>query len=375
MAIINRVDTYTCRVPLDHPIRFKWNTIEHRDYTVVRIESVDGIVGSAIGLSRTSPIDMAIHDLVAPVAMGSDAMEVGEFHERLRKQTAASHQHGILAPARSLVDIAMWDIRGKLLDAPVWKLLGGSSEPSDVLLVEGYELPGESDEEFARRLARRVEEGYRILKLEAAGYDDPEILKRRLELIRRYAGNDVKLVVDVNGAWSSIREATRVIRLIKDADLSWVEDPFPQHRIQDVGKLRREVNVPLGAGDDLTSPRELISLVCADAVDVLRVDVTTLGGFTAATDVIGVARQYEIPVSTHAHPAIHQHLAFAWPAIQHIEVFPDSLPFEPSHKLVTDPVFPRIQGGKLSAPEEPGVGLTLNMEVVEQTALRHQTFE
>ncbi|BCF86402.1 racemase (plasmid) [Rhodococcus qingshengii] len=370
MSAITRIDTYACRVPLDHPIKFKWNTITHRDYTVVRVETADGLTGASIGLSRTSPIDVAINDLIAPVALGTDSLEIGAFHESLRQHTASSDQFGILAPARSLVDIALWDIRGKALGAPVWKLLGGNSQPAEVLLVEGYELPGETDEGFARRLAERASEGYVAIKLEAAGYEDPQILRRRLQLTREYAGEELKLIVDVNGAWRSVREAAETINAISDTQLAWVEDPFPRHRIADVAKLRDLVDVPLSAGDDITDPRVLMDLVLTNAVDVLRVDVTTLGGFAPTIDVIGVARQFEVPVSTHAHPILHQHLSFAWPEVHYVEAFPDDRPFEPSYKLGQRSTFSRIENGRLPAPLEPGLALELDMKVVESTALR-----
>lgn len=370
MAEITQVEAFTCRVPLDSPIHFRFHTITHRDYTVARIETADGYTGAAIGLSRAAPIDLAVIDMVAPVALGHDALEVGSFHERLRRHTAASDQFGILALARSLVDLAMWDVRGKALQAPVWRLLGGASDPAPVLLVEGYELPGESDQQFAGRLAARVEQGYRRLKLEAAGYDDPRVLRRRLELTREQVGEDVELVVDVNGAWGSVREAAQTIRAFAIDGLAWVEDPFPRHRIHDVASLRKEVDVALGAGDDVTSPLELFKLVHHHAVDILRIDVTTLGGIMPTADVIGVARQYELPVSTHAHPLFHQHLTFASPTVRDVEVFPDDRPFEPSHKLVKRSAFAQVVDGHLPAPDQPGLGVDLNLDAVESSAIR-----
>jgi len=370
MVEITRLEAFTCRVALDTPIHFRFNTITHRDYTVVRVDTEDGHTGAAIGLSRGAPVDDAVLDMVAPVALGHDAMEIGAFHDRLSRHTASADQYGIVALARSLVDLAIWDIRGQLLEAPVWRLLGGASEPAPVLLVEGYELPGESDQEFAKRLAARVEQGYRRLKLEAAGYDDPRVLRRRLELTRELVGDGVELVVDVNGAWKSVREATTAIRAFAIEGVTWVEDPFPRHRIHDVGLLRHEVDVTLGAGDDVTSPMELFKLLHDHAVDVLRIDVTTLGGIVPTSDVIGAARQYEVPVSTHAHPLFHQHLTFAWPTVRDVELFPDDRPFEPSHKLVTGSLFGRVVDGHLPPPEQPGLGFDLDMAAVESSAIR-----
>lgn len=373
MSEITRIEAFTCRVPLDTPIHFRFHTITDRDYTVVRVETADGHVGAAIGLSRGAPVDEAVLDMVGPVALGHDALEIGSFHDRLSRHTASSDQFGILALARSLVDLALWDIRGQILRAPVWRLLGGASEPAPVLLVEGYELPGENDQEFAKRLAARVEQGYRRLKVEAAGYDDPRVLRRRLELTRELVGEDVELVVDVNGAWKSVREATTTIRAFAIDGLTWVEDPFPRHRIHDIGLLRHEVDVTLGAGDDVTNPMELFKLLHDHAVDVLRIDVTTLGGIVPTSDVIGAARQYEVPVSTHAHPLFHQHLTFAWPTVRDVELFPDDRPFEPSHKLVTESPFSRVIDGHLPPPQRPGLGFDLNMTAVESFTVRHNT--
>jgi L-alanine-DL-glutamate epimerase-like enolase superfamily enzyme len=373
MSSINRVEAWTCRVPLDVPIRFRWNTIRHRDYTVVRLTTDDGHVGSAFAISRGLPTDLAVIDMLGGAVLGHDATEIGAFHERARALTAASDQYGILANARSLLDIALWDIRGKVMNAPVWKLLGGDSKPAGVLLVEGYELPGETDEAFARRLANRAAEGYPAIKLEAAGYEDMNVLRRRLELVREYAGDKLQLVVDVNGAWSSVREAVNAINAFSTVDLAWVEDPFPRHRLHDVGKLRQEVQVPLGAGDDITRPRDLFRLIEKDMVDVLRVDVATLGGFSPTADVIGVARQYEVPVSTHAYPTMHQHLAFAYPDVSWVEAFPDELPFEPSHKLMRRPTYSRIENGFLLAPQEPGLALELDDDALLRFSIRHSS--
>lgn len=371
MPTITRVDAWTCRVPLDVPITFRWNTITHRDYTVLRLRTDAGLEGQAFAISRGLPTDLALLDMLADAVLGHDADEIGAFHDRARRLTASSDQYGILANARSLLDIALWDLRGQHLGAPVWKLLGGDSAPAGVLLVEGYELPGESDEQFARRLARRAGEGYPALKLEAAGYEDPLVLRRRLELTREYAGDAVQLIVDVNGAWGSVREAAETIESFATVDLAWVEDPFPRHRLHDVAELRRRVSVPVGAGDDITRPRDLFRLVQEDMVDVLRVDVATLGGFSPTADVIGVARQHEVPVSTHAYPTLHQHLTFAYPEVALVEAFPDELPFEPSHRLMTRPTYGRIENGFLPAPQEPGLALTLDMDAIGRFAIRH----
>lgn len=370
MSTVIRFRSWACKVPLDHPIRFRWNTITHRDCTVVELTTDDGLTGAAIGLSRGAPIDVVAFDMLAPLVVGAEAFDVAGFQESARAAHSFLDQTGMLAQARSLVDLALWDIRGKALGAPLWRLLGGRWRKAPVLLVEGYELPDESDEQFARRLAARAEEGFTAIKLEAAGYEDPAQLENRLRLTRRLAGEGLALIVDVNGAWRSVREAATVIRRIQDVGLAWVEDPFPHDRIAETGELRGLVDAPLGAGDDVTDPLVLADLANTRAVDVMRVDATTLGGIQATADAVAAARLHGLPVSGHAHAATHQHLSYAWPEAHYVEAFPDDRPFEPSYKLTTSSVYARVQDGHLAPPEEPGLSFELALDRVDAWSVR-----
>jgi L-alanine-DL-glutamate epimerase-like enolase superfamily enzyme len=367
------IETWACSIPLDHPITFRWNTIRSREYTVIRVHTAGGLVGESLGLSRKMPIDVCIEEAVAPLLVGKDALDVATRLEDVRAGTACADQYGILAPARSLIDVCLWDLRAKALDVPLWRLLGGHPRPVPVLLVEGYELPGESDVEFAERLAERAKSGYRSLKIEAAGYEDQHVLERRFGLFRDLVGDDTSVVIDVNGAWRSVREAADAIGCWSRFAPEWVEDPFPKDRLGEVAVLRDHVAARIGTGDEVTRPNDLVSLVEANAVDVIRVDATTVGGISAATDVVSAARGRDIPVSTHAHPVIHQHLSFAWPNTTYVELFPDDRPFEPSYKMLRHSLYPKITDGHLQPPQEPGVGIELDLDVVGDTAYRHAT--
>ncbi|NYF15136.1 L-alanine-DL-glutamate epimerase-like enolase superfamily enzyme [Pseudoclavibacter sp. JAI123] len=368
------ITTWQCRVPLEHPLHFKSTTITHRDCTVVRVSTDDGLTGAALGLNRGAPLDAVIQDMLAPSVLDHDALDADGFQHRARSRHAFVDQTGMLAQARSLVDLALWDIRGKHFGAPLWRLLGGGRETAPVSLVEGYELPGESDADFAARLLARVDEGYRSIKVEAAGYENPRQLLDRLHLVREARdATELALVVDVNGSWPTLRHAQRMLRDLEEFDLAWLEDPFPHHRFELLRPLTENSAVPIGSGDDITDPQILIDLVTSRAVDVLRVDATTLGGMQDTLDVLGAARQAGIPTSGHAHSYVHQHLSFASEAMHHIEVFPDDRPFEPSYRLTTGSVYPHIQDGLLHRPAEPGLAFTLDLDRIEQWADRSTT--
>lgn len=374
MARAIEITTWQCRVPLENPLQFKGNTITHRDCTVVRITTEDGLTGAALGLNRCAPLDVVVQEMLADATLGYDALDIDGFQHRSREMHAFLDQTGMLAQARSLVDIALWDIRGKCLDVPLWRLIGGGRESAPVLLVEGYELPGESDKEFADRLLARADEGYEAIKIEAAGYRDPRKLLDRLGLIRaRRDSRELALVVDVNGSWQTLRYAQRMLHDLEEFDLAWLEDPFPHHRFDLLRPLTDSSSVPIGSGDDVTDPETLIELVASRAVDVLRVDATTLGGLQPALDVIGTARQAGIPVSGHAHSYVHQHLSFASESVSHIEVFADDRPFEPSYRLTTGSVYPSIHAGSLQRPSASGLAFALDLERIAEWTVRTET--
>jgi L-alanine-DL-glutamate epimerase-like enolase superfamily enzyme len=364
------VKSWACRVPLDEPLRFRWNTITHRDYTVVEVTMDDGVTGAAIGLSRGAPLDVIVADMFSPVLLSLDEATPSAFQERARKHHAMIDQTGMLAQARSLIDIALWDILATRLQVPLWKLFGGADRNAPVLLVEGYAMPTETDEEFARRLAERVEQGYTALKLEAASYEDPRQLARRLQLLRQKVGDNVQIVIDVTGAWRSVRTARSFMQPLEEFGLAWLEDPFPHSDINKVGELRKHIATPVATGDDITDPAILLGLTQQEAVDVLRVDTTTLGGVQATFDATANARLTGVPISTHCHTPIHQHFSYMWPETNLVEAFPDDRSFEPSYKLLEKSVFGSIQDGHLRAPQDPGVGYQLAHEQVRQWATR-----
>ena len=371
MSAVRRLTSWSCRVPLDVPIRFRWHQITHRDYAVLQLESDTGEVGHAFAITRGLPIDIAISDMLAPTILGTDPAAIADFHGRADAATAASDRYGIVQNARSLADIALWDLRGRELGEPLWRLFGGTPGPVGVLLVEGYELPGESDEAFAQRIAARATQGYPAVKLEAAGYTDLGVLRRRLERIRELAP-ELQLVVDVNGAWGSVAEAVRAIEAFATVELAWVEDPFPRHRIGESNRLAQEVDVPIGAGDDITDPRLLMGLVEDARIGLLRIDVATLGGFDSTHRVVAYAREAGLPVSTHAYPSLHLPLVLAEPNIAWLEAFPEELPFEPSDKLLTSTPYAKVAAGHTGGTDAPGLDTRLDLAAVERYAVRKQ---
>lgn len=368
MTCVESINAWACSLPLTHPLRFGSYTVTTRDYAVVQVATTDGIVGEAVGLSRRLPIDVAILDLLAPLLVGQDATHVAARLEDMTLATRAVDQGGVVGMARSLLEICLWDIRGKEAGLPVWRLLGGSPRRLPVLLVEGYSLPDETDDAFADRLAARVAEGYTAFKLEAASSPDARRVAHRLATIRSRVGFDVELVIDL--AWSArtAKDVAAAASLWSEYDLAWIEDPFGASRLSEFEALHRLTSVRIGSGDEVSRPAELAELIRKNAVDVVRLDATTIGGMATVGRLAEAAYAAGRRVSMHVHPEIHRHCAFAWSGFDHIERFPSDRPFDREHDLFECPF--ECRDGQADPPTAAGLGLALDMRVVAGCAYR-----
>jgi L-alanine-DL-glutamate epimerase-like enolase superfamily enzyme len=368
---IERIETWACSLPMETPLDFGTFKVVSREYVAVRLTTSDGMVADCLVLSRRSPIDVAIADVLAPLVIGKPASDIAARASDLANGTRALDQYGVINRGRSILDICLWDISAQKDGVPLWRKLGGRPRKLDVLLVEGYSLPGESDDAFAERLAARVQgDGFRNLKIEGASYRDPGQLAARLREFRRIAGDQAGLVVDLAWSWPDAATGVKAIGTWKDFGLLWVEDPMTRDKVDEIAMLRKRSGVPIGVGDETTNPAELDRLMDADALDLVRVDALAIGGISAAMAVAQRAMAKGIAVSMHEHPELHEHLAFAIDTCRYVEAFPLDRPFVRSHDLLRRSTMQRVERGQLSPPTLPGTGISLDDEALRRFSYR-----
>jgi L-alanine-DL-glutamate epimerase-like enolase superfamily enzyme len=149
---------------------------------------------------------------------------------------------------------------------------------------------------------------------------------------------------------------------------AWVEDPFAASEVGMISALRGACGAPIGAGDAMTGLGTLLALLAADALDVVRLDITQIGGIGPFQAAMAFASQYGRPVSPHIYPEVHQHLAFARPGVCYVELFPDDSPFWCTERFVRSDLDTRMERGWLSAPTQPGIGIEIDWSVVADHA-------
>lgn len=367
---IASIQAWACEVALPYPLSFGSFVVTEREYTAVRVTTHGGLVADCLGLSRRAPNDVAVLDVVGPLLLGRDALDVIARREDVRRGLRAHDQDGVIGRAWSMLEICLWGLRSQAADTPLWRLLGGYPRELPVLLVEGYPLEDESDTAFAERLAARVAEGYSALKIEAASYREPAQLTTRLEMVRELVGNDVEIVIDMAWSWRNASQGRLIARDWERHGLAWIEDPLPRDRVTNTAALRGLLHSPIAAGDESTRPGELVTLLEADAVDILRLDATAIGGLTTMAELTARAANAGVRVSAHVHPEVHQHCAFGLAGYDHIESFPTDRPFDCSHNLLLESFLDHVAQGRALPPERPGNGFTLDIDTVTRTAYR-----
>ncbi|HWD02021.1 MAG TPA: mandelate racemase/muconate lactonizing enzyme family protein [Amycolatopsis sp.] len=349
---ITKVDPMVLALPFTHggpATGFggrEWTTL---DYLVVRVETDEGVVGfgEGFGYNIIPATRAALTEVVAPLVLGADPLEIGPIADRLER---ALHLFGRSGPARyaqSALDLALWDIKGKTAGLPVHRLLGAAPRAS----VDAYAsaLWIGDPARVAREAERAAAAGFRAVKLHET---DPACVTAA----RQAVGSAAALSVDANCAWT-VAEAIEVGRRFADADLIWWEEPlWPPESAEALRQLRASVPIPLAAGENATTPTEIAALACPGGCDYIQPSVTKVGGITGFLRLAEVALAHGatlVPHSPYFGPGLLAtlQLAAVFPAMPWVEYLWASLE-RPIYGAVTVP----DETGRIAVPTEPGLG-------------------
>jgi L-alanine-DL-glutamate epimerase-like enolase superfamily enzyme len=266
--------------------------------------------------------------------------------------------------AKSGIEMALWDIAGKAADLPVYRLLGGKARTAVPLnWTVGFCQPDEAAAEAASYVKRH---GVRSVRLKIGRPGD--IDSRSCAAVRKRLGTDFPIRVDANEYYQSPKDAIKAIRRLEDFDLQLVEQPLAAHDLAGHAEVRASVSTPICLDESIQSLRDAIAAVRIRAGDVFNVYVSESGGLLRAQQIIAVAEAAGIPclIGTMGE------LQIASAAGAHLGVACTNLPFtcdlvgplRYDESIIQEPL--RIEDGLLYPPEAPGLGVTLNWEVIDR---------
>jgi L-alanine-DL-glutamate epimerase-like enolase superfamily enzyme len=346
---------------VDRPYQAAGRTVDANWHVLARVRTSDGVSGVGYIVYPRPDLMVAIGHAARELGehlIGLSVLEPEAAWTRLARRGDWAGPGGLLHCALAPLDIAVWDAHGKALGQPLYRLLGGHRDRVPTYASDGlwYSLtPGE----LAESAKRHALEGFPAVKLRMGREAAPEAEVRRIEAVRAAVGAGVGIMVDINETWSPA-QARRGGRALQEAGIAWLEDPVHHLDVTTLADLRRQLEVPVAAGEHLYHLQAFRALLDARAIDVLVLDLARVGGITPWRRVAALAQAHQIPVCGHVVPEIHAHLVAAAPHGQLVEYVPRSAGILRA--------MPKVEQGELVVPSGPGLGLELDEEAVR----RHQ---
>jgi L-alanine-DL-glutamate epimerase-like enolase superfamily enzyme len=349
---------------------------------LVEIDTDAGITGlgeakAAVGnLGNYAAIVTLIQEECAPLLMGRDPRDITGAWDLLYNGSRAHYairegrtfptigRRGITLSAVSGVDIALWDILGRSLDVPLWRLMGGRYRDRVPAYASGGWAPVGS---IGKQMLQYVERGHRAVKmrvgLQDASVDDSAA---RVAEARETLGPGVAIMVDAHGTWS-VREAQRFARKVEAYDLAWLEEPVSPDNLAGQAEVRRSTDIPIAAGESEQTRFAFREMLEARAVDVLQPDPAIAGGLTETRTIAALAASQGLTVAPHLWGsailfATGLHLCVSTPCATLLEYSRGHNPL--LNDLVEEEI--AFEDGHLLAPTAPGLGLTLRRDFVER---------
>lgn len=353
------------------------------DAVLVRIETVSGLVGwgeakEEVGSeANCRGLVAMINGKFGPLLVGEDARDINRLWELMyngsRAHYAVSQGHvfpimgrrGVSIAAISGIDMALWDLLGKSLNAPVWRLLGGRKSER----MAAYASGGWADaEHIGEQLQGYIDiGGFKAVKMRVGVIDgNPINSARRVKAAREALGPDVALACDAHGTYT-VAEAKRFCQLVEDCNLLWFEEPVTADDKRGLAEVRAATAIPIATGESEFNRFDFRDLAELHAADVFQPDLAICGGISEAMRIGAIASAWNIKLAPHLWTgalafAAGMHVAAASPAGWILEY---SVGANPMLQELAEEQF-TVQDGTIEIPERPGLGITIQQSFLDR---------
>jgi L-alanine-DL-glutamate epimerase-like enolase superfamily enzyme len=352
---------------LPQPTVTSWGEYTEVSIVLVEVRTDAGITGVGEALARFSPKAYAdlIETSLKPRLVGGNPTDI-MAHWRTMRRALSGRSGGMLFEAIAGVDIALWDILGKIAGLPVHRLLGGVGRTE--VPVYAASVNWGSDEFMDRELDRYLEKGFPRIKVKIA--NPVKEARRRIERLRKRAGDDIELCVDANWAYT-LEEAVEVGRALTDNAYFWFEEPLRPEDERGYEELHRRCATPLAAGESNYTLDQAMRLVENRTLSYLQPDVARAGGITETRRMAEFAAAHDVQYAPHIGMSgivcetASVHLAAAMPNLRAMECETDSSPFKTAITGAA-PGADRQKDGLLPVPTGSGLGIEIDWDAVKK---------
>lgn len=347
------------RVPL--PVRLTdsmHGVMDDFELITVRIRDEDGMEG--LGYTYTvnaggAAVAVMINRYMADALVGQDASRIEHLWETLWWQLHYAGRGGHQTSAISAIDIALWDLQGRRLGTPLWRLFGGY-DPRVPVYAGGIDLDFTLDQLLAQADAFQ-NAGFRAIKMKVGRANTREDIDR-VARMRAHLGDGFPLMVDANMRWSA-DQAITAARALQEFDLVWLEEPTIPDDLPGYERILRQGGIPIAGGENLHTLHEFRAAITAGAITYPEPDVSNCGGFTVFRKIASLAESHNLPVTSHGVHDLTVHALAAAPNRTFMEAHGFSMEAYMSNPMP-------IVDGFVTAPDTPGHGIDLDFDALER---------
>ena len=363
---ITRVTGTVVAAPMSKAWRIGHYTLDKGYAVIVEIETDEGVTGAGEALARlgASASKSLVDDPIGPALLGADPLNIEGLWRRLfNLMRFRGHTRGYFMEALSGVDIALWDLAGKVAGVPIHRLLYGCGRTE--LPVYASSIFWDAPPAMAAVAEELAARGFDAIKVKVGqGVEkDAECLK----VIRRAVGPGVQLTVDANGAYG-LSDAIRLAREMERLDVRWFEEPVPADDLAGYAGLAARTDIPVAAGEAEFSAYGVKELL-THGVRVIQPDVGRAGGITESRRIAALAEAFHVPYAPHTGASSAVCMAAS---LQLAAAVPNFLVYEHmvgenplARVLLTEPL-PEPKNGVITVPQGPGLGISLDRKALEK---------
>ena len=370
---IERVETFVTEQRLETPFYFSQFGFDTRQICLVKVVAEDGSYGWGEGYGPATVVKAGV-EFLSPLVVGEDALQVEAIWNKMHLRSLDYARRGVLVAALSAIDIAIWDLRGKVLGQPVSVLLGGRRREQVKVYATGMYFIDTDDlvGKLVDEAQTYVGLGYKALKMKVGLGVDTDV--RHVRAVRRAIGDDIDLMVDANHAYSR-SEALSFARQIEELNIRFFEEPVSPEDYEGYRELRQRTSIPIAGGECeylLAGFRHLLGNQC---VDIAQPDICSAGGLSETKRIAALATAFQTNVIPHSWGtgiafAAGLHLVSTLDAVPGRLRMPDALlemdrSENPLRDEMTIPRF-NVQDGYVGVPTAAGLGVDVDPDMLAQ---------
>lgn len=358
---IQTVEAFAISIPLETPVSDAVRRITHRDHYMVTITTSDGVSGTGFTLGYDGSLAMIslTDSIYCPILMGANPLETERLWAEMYRQSIQAGRRGAALRAISAIDIALWDIRGKIAGLPVMSLLGVNRTRQRCYATGGYFRDGQTLDELAAEYVKYREAGFDAAKLKVGKYSGREDAAR-LGAIRKALGDDFDILLDANGGWPDAPTAIAAMQRLEEFRPVWIEEPVRADNIAAMSRIGAAIRTPVATGELEATRWAFAELLERRAASILQPDATVCGGVSEWLKIAHMAAAFDIPIASHYNWDIHTQLQASIPNAMIVEYFVRSSGVKMFDAVLENPIEP--VNGWIEPRTDPGFGLRFRPE-------------